>query len=261
VADEEIPLTGGTVATVVRVGDTVRRTTDRWSDAVHGVLAHLESSGFEGAPRFLGTDERGREILAWIDGTPSTRPWPAPLLSLDGVRALGRLLRRAHDALATYEPAADAEWVTGVRTRRPGEIVTHGDLGLWNVLWRDGEPVAFIDWDFAQPAPPVADLALLGYFATPVRHDEHCRECGFDTPPDRRARLHALCEAYGWGGTVDEVLDAMEDYWERDTELIERLGPTGRTPWAGFHARGIHVGGRELLAWLRANRHLVGSRS
>jgi len=41
---------------VVRIGDTVRRPVGPHSPLVHALLAHLESVGFEGAPRFLGID-------------------------------------------------------------------------------------------------------------------------------------------------------------------------------------------------------------
>ena len=32
------------------------------------VLRHLEAAGFDGAPRLLGIDEHGREVLTYIDG-------------------------------------------------------------------------------------------------------------------------------------------------------------------------------------------------
>ena len=67
--DEE-PLAGGmdNAGQVVRVGDTVRRPIKRSSQAVHTLLLHLESVGFDGAPRYLGSDERGREVLSFIRG-------------------------------------------------------------------------------------------------------------------------------------------------------------------------------------------------
>ena len=58
---------------VVRIGDTVRRPVGRWTPAVHSLLRHLEKVGFEGAPRVLGIDEKGREVLTYLpsDPTPS----------------------------------------------------------------------------------------------------------------------------------------------------------------------------------------------
>jgi hypothetical protein len=36
---------------IVRIGETVRRPPGYWTSAVHGLLRHLESIGFEAAPR------------------------------------------------------------------------------------------------------------------------------------------------------------------------------------------------------------------
>lgn len=256
--EEEVPLAGGTVATsVVRVGDTVRRSIDRWSPAVQLLLQHLEAAGFDGAPRFLGIDERGREVLSWVDGAAATRPWPPELLTERGLRALVRLLRALHDAASTFVPPADAEWWTGARPLGPGEILIHGDVGPWNSIWRDGSPVAFIDWDFAEPAPAIVDLAELAYFVMPMRDDDHCRECGFDAPPDRRARLLAICDEYGMH-TPAAVLDAMEQHLAADAERTARLGPKGIRPWDVFHRNRNHERSAAALEWLRANRHVAG---
>ena len=70
VEPEEVPLTGGRVLRgVVRIGRTVRRPMPADPGYVHGLLAYLERCGFEGAPRFLGVDSRGREIVSYIEGT------------------------------------------------------------------------------------------------------------------------------------------------------------------------------------------------
>src|SRR4051794_23239511 len=52
----------------VRVGQTVRRTGNSWSPAVLDLLRHLDREGFAGAPRALGFDEQGREMLTYIEG-------------------------------------------------------------------------------------------------------------------------------------------------------------------------------------------------
>src|SRR5919204_6286210 len=93
----------GALNVVERVGDTVRRPTGPWSPAVHALLRHLDGCG---APRFLGIDDDGREILDFVDGTPG-KPGP----SGDEVPfELGRLLRRIHDAQEGFVPPPDAHW-------------------------------------------------------------------------------------------------------------------------------------------------------
>ena len=74
----EVPLAGGMAneGQVVRVGDTVRRPQRSWSPATHALLRHLEAVGFEGAPRFLGIDEHGREVLSYVPGAAVLPPYP-----------------------------------------------------------------------------------------------------------------------------------------------------------------------------------------
>jgi hypothetical protein len=62
-------LSGGNMAgEVVRVGRTVHRRAGPSTPAVHDLLRHLERVGFGGAPRALGTDEDGREVLTYVPG-------------------------------------------------------------------------------------------------------------------------------------------------------------------------------------------------
>jgi hypothetical protein len=66
--DGEELLPGGTLTTATRCGDTVRRPTGFWSPSVHALLRHLDEAGFSGAPRFLGIDAQGREMLTYVHG-------------------------------------------------------------------------------------------------------------------------------------------------------------------------------------------------
>src|SRR3981081_1941868 len=108
---EEEPLRGGNVsAGVVRVGDTVRRRAGYGPPAVHALLRHLHAAGFTGAPRPLGIDDAGREVLTYA---PGTVPWPdrCDLLdSDDRIARVARLVRDLHDAAASFTPPPDARW-------------------------------------------------------------------------------------------------------------------------------------------------------
>src|SRR5581483_10940129 len=63
---------GAATEGVVRVGDTVRRPAGSGSRLMRDVLLHLERVGFDAAPRWLGLDEEGRDVLSWIDGDTFT---------------------------------------------------------------------------------------------------------------------------------------------------------------------------------------------
>ena len=81
--------------------------------AVRDLLLHLESVGFDGAPRHLGTDDLGREVLTWIDGDVPLPPYPAWAMTDRALTDLGRLIRRFHEATATFRSTTD-DWSTAV---------------------------------------------------------------------------------------------------------------------------------------------------
>ena len=91
-------LPGGTAnrGLVVRVGATVRRPQHEGSAAIHHLLLHLENVGFDGAPRYLGEDDQGREVLSYIDGEAAIEPYPAWSKQDDALVSVARLLRRYH---------------------------------------------------------------------------------------------------------------------------------------------------------------------
>ncbi len=203
----EVPLLGGDVTEgVVRVGDTVRRPHQPWSDAVAGYLGHLAAVGFDGAPRWHGVDAQGRDILDFIAGDVPGSP-PEPWSTTDAVLAdVGRLLRRLHEASSSYRPPADACWFGTDRTvelppdlpalfEGPPELVSHSDVTPQNVVCRDGHPVALIDFDMTRPTVRLADVVNTAVHWLPLKHpdDREPVYAGVDVP----ARLRVLVDAYG----------------------------------------------------------------
>src|SRR6267378_3317909 len=85
-------LTGGrTTSSVVRIGETVRRSPGLQAAFVHDVLVELERHDFQ------GTDENGREVLSYLPGdVPSELGW----FSDATLTGAARLLRALHDVTA-----------------------------------------------------------------------------------------------------------------------------------------------------------------
>ncbi|MHB1445492.1 MAG: phosphotransferase enzyme family protein [Acidimicrobiales bacterium] len=194
----ERPLSDGgpSVAGSVLVDGRVHRSTGHWTPAVHALLRHLEEVGFDAAPRVLGFDEKGREVLTWIEGEAPILPWPGWMRSEVALAALGRLLRRYHDAVADFASPADGSWRRWLGSSG-GPIIRHGDLWPSNVIFRDGLPVALIDWEFAQPGTGLDDLASAAKQWIPLMSDERAVADGWELPVDRVRRLRLLCDAYG----------------------------------------------------------------
>jgi hypothetical protein len=191
----EIPLHGGTAnrGRVHRVGDTVRRPLRPTSDATHALLRHLEDVGFDGAPRVLGVDEAGREVLSYVPGEAVTAPAPGWGLTDAALVSVGRLLRRFHDAVAGFDPSRYG-WPHAAPAPFAGAGIAHNDPNLDNVVFRDGVAVALIDFDLAAPGAPVWDVAATARLWAPLRSPA-------DTTDVRRhrelARLRVLVDAYG----------------------------------------------------------------
>ena len=159
-AEREVRLTGGNMSVVVRVGGTVRRSGGPWSGSVQLLLAHLRQVGFDGAPEPMGFDDQGREVVSYIEGEAGGPEMPDDWWSDDNLVTVARLVRRFHDAAASFTPPHDAAWVRLPGLPGEGPVVCHHDLAPYNTIYRDGEPVAFIDWDAASPAPPIWTLPM-----------------------------------------------------------------------------------------------------
>lgn len=199
---EEIELSDGwpSVAGSVLVDGEVHRSAGPWTPAVHALLRHLEAVGFEGAPLVVGFDDRGREVVTWVEGEAPAQPWPEWMRTDQALYDLAALLRRYHDAVANFVPPADSRWRRWLGSPG-GPMIRHGDLWPPNVVFRSGQPVALIDWEFAQPGTPLDDLASAAKHWVPLISDERAVADGWNLPIDRVARLQVLCEGYRLGRT------------------------------------------------------------
>jgi Phosphotransferase enzyme family len=171
---------------------------------VHEYLRHLQAAGFGGAPRVLGI-EGTREVLTFIGGDVANDPgWepgrghrlPPYARTAAALRGAAKLIRALHQAAAGFRPA-NSSYRFCPRPPSAGEIISHGDLGPWNTVYRDGMPVAFIDWDAAGPVRPLDDLAAAAWTFVPLAPPRQLREAGFDPLPDLSARLRSFLDAYG----------------------------------------------------------------
>ncbi|MGE5830866.1 MAG: phosphotransferase, partial [Micromonosporaceae bacterium] len=180
--EPEQPLRGSGRAPVTRVGRTVHRPVGPWTPAVHALLRHLEDVGFDAAPRVLGIDAEGREVLTFVDGEDGHHARTAALHDDNALAAVGQLIRRFHDSVAGFVAPADATWQFLPNAPRGG-IVCHNDLAPVNTLYVDGRPRAFIDWDFAAPAPPEWDLACAAWSFVPLYDDDYCRRYAYPAAP------------------------------------------------------------------------------
>ena len=130
-----------------------------------------------------------------------------PYARTDGaLRGAAQLIRKLHRAAARFRPA-----ITSYRFHRyppaTREIISHGDLGPRNTVYRDGMPVGFIDWDTTQPVDPLADLPAAAWTFGPLAPPDQHAACGSGRSrqpswPGRPARPAGLPAAAGTGASA-----------------------------------------------------------
>lgn len=244
---------------IVRRGNTVRRPLGPWSPAVHELLRHLESVRFAGAPRVLGVDGEC-EVLSYVDGEVAVDPdWepgrgnrlPAYARTDRALVAAGTLLRELHAKAAGFEPTI-VDYQFHPHPPRDGQIVSHGDIGPWNTVYRNGVPVAFIAWDAAQPVDPVIELAAAAWSFVPLAPPDLLRESGFDPIPELPTRLRLFVDAYG----LDDRSSVLPALTQCKLVAAERIKywPVGTAGAAG----GLEFIARELR-WLDSIADDLGS--
>jgi Ser/Thr protein kinase RdoA (MazF antagonist) len=227
----EIVLQGGRITRgVVRVGDTVRRPAKSGSPFVAELLAHLEARGCAWAPRYLGQDRSGRDVLSYLVGSVPAK-WQT--FRDDQLRAAAGILRALHDT-------------TSGSMLAPGGVVCHHDPGPNNFVFREDMPVALIDFDTAAPGSALEDLGYMAWAwclsSNPLR--------GHASVQVRQVRT--LADAYGAGAAERAQLPEA---------IVERLRRNVRFWCDQIEDPGEISTAREKLpefvAWSRREREYV----
>jgi Ser/Thr protein kinase RdoA (MazF antagonist) len=194
--------------------------------AVEALLEHLAGVGFEGAPRPLGRDQAGRQVLEYVPGSMAD---VLPPMSVGELGRLGRLIRDLHQAVEGFDPPADARWDV-VIPPDTDELICHNDLAPWNLVC-DGDRWVFIDWDGAGPGSRLWDLAYAAHGFVPMIAGG---DPGLDGP-----RLRALADGYGLDERQRRALPALIGAHTRGMfELLRTSARTGRQPWARLYGQG-----------------------
>ena len=257
-ADDDIEVLAGGIANagaVVRDGAHVLRPTNPHTPTIHALLAHVRAAGFDGAPKVVGLEPDGRERLVHIPGDVPIPPFPKWSQTDVVLGSTAALLRRFHDATVGFVPPPDATWSTEMADPSGGDVICHNDVCPENVVYRDGQAVALLDFDFAAPGSRAYDVACFARMCVPIETDADARRTGRGGL-DPFKRLRVVADAYGLGSLERvELVDVLDDQMERGGEFVQRRVDAGE---AAFIEMWNTMGGRARFdrrrAWFASRR-------
>jgi hypothetical protein len=249
----EVLLDGGltNAGLVSRVGETVRRPRRTTSASTWALLDHLERVGFDGAPRFLGVDDRGREMLSFIPGEAAIEPYPEWALTDEALVSVAKLLRRYHDAAASFD-ATGLPWPDFAPADFHAGLISHNDPNLDNVIFSGGVAVGLIDFDLASPGSAVWDVACAARLWAPLRDDR-------DTPGQLRGRalerLRLFIDAYGLPPRDRlPVVDAVIHTHERCYRVVGAAVADGHDAFGRMWREDGRVRADRTRRWIASHR-------
>jgi hypothetical protein len=254
----ELELKGGVAnaGAVTRVGGHVLRPSNAHTATIHRFLRHLAAEGFDGASVPVGVERDGRERLHFVEGDVPLPPYPDWARSDGALASIARLMARFHRAARSFVVVAGETWSDEMADPVGGSVVCHNDVCLENLVFRDGEAVALLDFDFAAPGRPVYDLASFARMCVPIDDDVNRARFGWQGK-DLAGRLRLVADEYGLNGEErGEVIAALDGSIARGGEFVLRRVEAGDP---NFIAMWEDLGGMERFdrrrAWWHASRH------
>lgn len=246
----EVLLQGGltNAGLVSRVGDTVRRPPS--SAAAWALLEHLERVGFDGAPRFLGVDDRGRETLSFLPGEAAIEPVEGWAWTDEALISVAELLRRYHEAAASFDPAGH-DWPDFVPAEFRDGLVCHNDPNLDNVIFSGSVAVGLIDFDLAGPGSAVWDVACAARLWAPLRDERDLPE---ELSGRALERLRLFADAYGLPRSERaRLVDATVHTHDRCYRVVRAAVDSGHRPFARMWRDGGAAKAERTRSWLASH--------
>ncbi|WP_295891690.1 aminoglycoside phosphotransferase family protein [uncultured Vibrio sp.] len=187
-------LVGGRTEAIFRDRDRVIRPRNIWTPSVHQLLEHYTATGITETPVALKL-AIDTETLSYVEGNTFNYPLSGAITSLKAITSAAELLRKLHDASASFVKNNDIEkmdWM--LVTREPVEVICHGDYTPYNVALNGEKVTGVFDFDTAHPASRVWDVAFSIYCWAPFKTNPIDK---LGTLNEQLVRAKLFCDCYG----------------------------------------------------------------
>jgi aminoglycoside phosphotransferase (APT) family kinase protein len=226
---------------VFREGNAVIRPAGAHGEATITLLEALGKTEFS-APVPVGLTEGDEQVFEWIEGDVGVPPFPAWVMTDEALASAGRLLRSYHATAAGLNLQPGLQWSDEMADPHGGSIICHNDVCPENVVYRDGQAIALLDFDFAAPGRPLWDLAQMARMWSQLRPPELAVKGMEDLDPLHR--LGVLARAYGLeAADYAEFVDTLIESRRHADQFLRRRLAAGEPafvqawkPLGGQHA-------------------------
>lgn len=187
-------LEGGRI-NIYKKDNCVYRPAQAHTKYVHLFLRYLHSKGFDKVPFPYGIDYDNIEKISFVEGEVFNELLPDNVKSDETLVSFCKLMKQFHTLGEQYVKnlTGEEKWMLEVNT--PVETMCHGDLAPYNVVIKDGQAAAFIDFDTLHPGPRIWDIAYSLYRWTPMMSQDNPES--FGTEEDKRRRFNLFIDTYG----------------------------------------------------------------
>jgi len=211
---------------VVRRGEFVLRPSNPYSETIHAYLKTLRGAGFQGASLPVDTREDGRERLIYVEGDGAVPPFPDWAQSDNALASITRLIRSFHET-SRKVGIPPGPWSEEMADPDGGPIICHNDVCLENVVFRDGQAVGLLDFDFAAPGRPIYDLAAFARMCIPIDDPFDAERLGW-TVNDRPRRLRLVADIYALSDSGrQELLIHLDRSMQNGGSFVKRRADAG----------------------------------
>jgi hypothetical protein len=147
-------------------------------------------------------------VWSYVGGDGGVVPLRPETVTNTTLVELARLIRSFHDASSGYA-GIPGTWDTLLKDPSGNtDVICHNDLSIPNTVFREGHPMALIDWDFAAPGGRLWDLSYATWWLVPLHRPEFMRSIGWPEV-DQPRRLALFLDSYGLDEGRADLFDVL----------------------------------------------------